>query len=212
MREKGRILIVDDQPECAETLRRLLRKEYEVETAASGTMCLIMLPVFKPHLVLLDVMMPMIDGYETCRRIKLGPLGNYVQVVLVSDRDTAADRVRGYDSLADDCIVKPFDHDELLSKVGAFPREKHAGRARRSRQQRNVDPAIHVGRPNEQDAARAARCGRAEDQAAFARSQSCDVRSRSDDGFRGLPSTKGLIAGSARGTSRGEPRRPPFVA
>jgi len=63
--------------------------------------------------------MPVMDGYETCRLIKSGPLGDSVQVILVSGKGTAADRVHGYQVLADDYVVKPFDHDELLSKVRA---------------------------------------------------------------------------------------------
>ena len=63
--------------------------------------------------------MPGMDGYETCRRIKSGPLGDSVQVILVSGKGTTADRVHGYEALADDYVVKPFDHDELLSKVRA---------------------------------------------------------------------------------------------
>jgi DNA-binding response OmpR family regulator len=125
MGQKGRILIVDDQIACTDILCRILRREYEVETAVSGKMCLMALPDFKPHLVLLDIMMPGMDGYETCRRIKFGPLGNFIQVILVSGMETTADRVRGYDALADDYVVKPFDHDELLSKVRAHFRARN---------------------------------------------------------------------------------------
>jgi DNA-binding response OmpR family regulator len=125
MGQKGRILIVDDHISCIDILRRILCKEYEVESAVSGKVCLMMLPTFKPHLVLLDIMMPGMDGYETCRRIKFGPLGNFVQVVLVSGMETTADRLRGYDAMADDYIVKPFDRNELLSKVRAHFRERN---------------------------------------------------------------------------------------
>ena len=125
MGQKGRILVVDDQIACVDILHRILRREYAVETATSGKMCLIMLPEFRPHMVLLDIMMPGMDGYETCRRIKLGSLGNFVQVVLVSGMETTADRMRGYDALADDYIVKPFDHDELRSKVRAHFRARN---------------------------------------------------------------------------------------
>jgi len=119
MEQRGRVLIVDDNALNVDVLRRILRKEYELETADSGEACLAKVSAFKPELVLLDIMMPGIDGYETCRRIKSGPLGSFVQVILVSGKGTTADRVHGYEALADDYVVKPFDHEELLSKVRA---------------------------------------------------------------------------------------------
>jgi DNA-binding response OmpR family regulator len=119
MEKQGRILIVDDNATCVDVLRRILRNDYRLETAGDGDECLAKVLEFKPHMVLLDIMMPGMDGYETCRRIKFGPLGGFVQIILVSCKDLTADRVRGYDALADDYVVKPFDHDELLSKVQA---------------------------------------------------------------------------------------------
>ena len=117
MTAKGRILIVDDIPTNVDILRRILRKDFDLETAASGEECLAKLPAFKPQLVLLDIMMPGIDGYETCRRIKSSAVGPFVQVILVSGKGSAVERLQGYEAQADDYIVKPFNHDELFSKV-----------------------------------------------------------------------------------------------
>ncbi len=117
MDPKGRILIVDDNATNVDILRRILRKEYELETAADGEECLAKIPAFKPQLVLLDIMMPGINGYEACRRIKSGDLGEFVQVILVSGKGSTAERLQGYAAHADDYVVKPFDHDEMLSKV-----------------------------------------------------------------------------------------------
>ena len=117
MTTKGRILIVDDIPTNVDILRRILRKNYELGVAASGEECLAKLPTFKPQLVLLDIMMPGIGGYETCRRIKSSELGQFIQVILVSGKGSAAERLEGYEAQADDYIVKPFNHEELLSKV-----------------------------------------------------------------------------------------------
>lgn len=113
----GRILVVDDNATNVGILHRLLRNEYELATAASGEECLAVIPTFKPQLVLLDIMMPGIDGYEACRQIKSSELRGFVQVILVSGKGTATERVQGYEAQADDYIVKPFDHEELLSKV-----------------------------------------------------------------------------------------------
>ena len=117
MDPKGRILIVDDNAINIDILRRILRKHYELETAASGEECLVKVPAFKPQLVLLDIMMPGITGYETCERIKSSELGPFVQVILVSGKGSTAERLQGYEAQADDYVVKPFDHDEMLSKV-----------------------------------------------------------------------------------------------
>ncbi len=115
--DRGRILIVDDNPTNVDILRRILTKDYELATAANGDECLAKLPAFKAQLVLLDIMMPGIDGYEVCRRIKQSAVGQFVQVILVSGKGSAAERVRGYEAQADDYLVKPFDHEELRSKV-----------------------------------------------------------------------------------------------
>jgi putative two-component system response regulator len=117
MDSEGRILIVDDNPMNVDILRRLLRKSHELDTAADGAEGLAKVASFKPELVLLDIMMPGLDGYEVCHRIKSGAVGELVQVILVSGKGSAAERVRGYEALADDYLVKPFNHDELLSKV-----------------------------------------------------------------------------------------------
>jgi putative two-component system response regulator len=117
MKQLGRILIVDDNAMNIDVLRRILRKEYELDTAASGEECLTKVAIFKPQLVLLDIMMPGMDGYEACQRIKSSVIGEFVQVILVSGKGSTAERVKGYEAQADDYIVKPFDHEELLSKV-----------------------------------------------------------------------------------------------
>lgn len=119
MKRNGRILIVDDDSRSVDILCRLLRDDYVLATAATGNECLAHLTEFKPQLVLLDIMMPGISGHETCRRIKFSPLGDSVRIILVSAKETINDHVRGSDALADDYILKPFDHEELLAKVRA---------------------------------------------------------------------------------------------
>ena len=114
---KSRILLVDDSEINLRILHELLKSDYELAKATSGEQCLEMLPNFAPDLVVLDIMMPGMDGYETCRRIKTGPLGKFTQVMLVSVKASTSERLQGYDVGADDFIIKPFDHDELLAKV-----------------------------------------------------------------------------------------------
>jgi two-component system, OmpR family, response regulator ResD len=119
MKKSRRVLIVDDDWRSVDILSRLLRDCYILKTASTGDACLVELAEFRPHLVLLDIMMPGISGHETCRRIKFSPMSDSVRIILVSAKETIVDHVRGSDVLADDAIVKPFDHDELLAKVQA---------------------------------------------------------------------------------------------
>jgi len=113
----GRILIVDDDPINVEVLQKVLTAHYELDVASSGEQCLEKMSRFRPALVLLDIMMPGINGYDTCRRIKETERGNTTQVILVSARASTKERLEGYEAGADDYVAKPFDHDELLAKV-----------------------------------------------------------------------------------------------
>ena len=113
----NRILIVDDCPINLKILKELLRGEYEIASALSGEEGLQKVREFSPELILLDIMMPGLDGYEVCRQIKEGPLGKFTQVILVSGKASTPERLKGYEVGADDYVVKPFDHDELIAKV-----------------------------------------------------------------------------------------------
>lgn len=115
--KQERILIVDDCQTNIDVLAELLEDRYNVASAISGEDCLEKLPNFSPDLVILDIMMPGVDGYEVCRRIKQGPTGSFTQVILVSGKASAQERLRGYEMGADDYLTKPFNHDEMLAKI-----------------------------------------------------------------------------------------------
>jgi two-component system, OmpR family, response regulator MprA len=116
-----RILVVDDEPAVRESLASSLSfEDYEVETAADGVAALEALDRVKPDLVLLDVLMPRLDGLTTCRRLRAG--GETVPVLMLTARNTVGDRVTGLDAGADDYLVKPFELDELLARVRALLR------------------------------------------------------------------------------------------
>ncbi|WP_425551203.1 response regulator transcription factor [Actinoallomurus vinaceus] len=115
------MLVVDDEPAVRESLASSLAfEDYEVETAVDGLDALEKLDAVKPDLVLLDILMPRLDGLTTCRRLRAR--GETVPVLMLTARDTIGDRVTGLDSGADDYLVKPFELDELLARVRALLR------------------------------------------------------------------------------------------
>jgi putative two-component system response regulator len=115
--QPGRILIVDDCSMNLDILRELLGNQYELESAETGEECLEKVVQFSPDLILLDIMMPGIDGYETCQRIKQGPMGRFIQVIMVSGKASMAERLHGFEAGADDYVTKPFDHEELQARI-----------------------------------------------------------------------------------------------
>src|SRR5260221_3253684 len=120
MRERIRVLVVDDDSHIASALRRALVYEgYDVDTAGDGTEGLARAREAPPGLVILDVMMPGLDGIEVCRRLRAE---GEVAILMLTARDATSDRVRGLDSGADDYLVKPFAYEELMARVRALLR------------------------------------------------------------------------------------------
>ena len=113
----AKILIVDDCDVNILILEELLSNDYELASARSGEEAQALAPQFGPDLVLLDVMMPGIDGYETCRWIRANPDLTGVKVIMVSAKATAADVEQGLAAGADDYITKPFDHEWITETV-----------------------------------------------------------------------------------------------
>ena len=116
-----RILVVDDEPAVRTSVERALRLEgYDVELAADGREALGQLAASAPDAVVLDVLMPEVDGLEVCRRLR--GLGDRTPVLMLTARDAVQDRVAGLDAGADDYLVKPFALEELLARVRALLR------------------------------------------------------------------------------------------
>jgi two-component system, OmpR family, response regulator MprA len=124
---KERILIIEDDDLILKMLRRSLVYEgYQVDTAVDGEGGLNLLRDNKPALVILDWMLPGMDGLEVCRRIR--DLGNQ-PVLMLTAKDTLENRVQGLDAGADDYQVKPFELDELLARIRALLRRTQVERA-----------------------------------------------------------------------------------
>lgn len=123
---RSAILVIDDDEKITSMLRRGLAFEgYDVYTAQNGAEGLSMMLSTDPDLIILDVMMPKVDGFEVCRRLREG--GSTVPVLMLTARDEVENRVKGLDIGADDYLVKPFALEELLARVRALLRRKDAG-------------------------------------------------------------------------------------
>lgn len=115
-----RILVVDDEPYITDLLSAALRFEgFSVEVASTGAEALQMAKTERPDLVMLDVMLPDLEGIEVCRRLR--EAGDYVPVVFLTARDATEDKVSGL-ALGDDYVTKPFSLDELVARVRAVLR------------------------------------------------------------------------------------------
>ncbi len=125
---RTRILVVDDDPSITSMLRRGLSYEgYEVHTAASGPEGLVTAREAPPALVILDVMMPGVDGFEVCRRLRAAD--PTLPVIMLTARDAPADQVLGLELGADDYVVKPFTFEVLLARIRARLRRTDGGAA-----------------------------------------------------------------------------------
>jgi two-component system, OmpR family, response regulator MprA len=116
-----RILVVDDEPAVRDAVDRALRLEgYDTELAADGQQALDALSAAAPDALVLDLLMPRVDGLEVCRRLRAA--GDRTPVLVLTARDAVPDRVRGLDAGADDYLVKPFALEELLARLRALLR------------------------------------------------------------------------------------------
>ncbi len=127
------ILVVDDDPDIARFVEVNLRSAgYEVAVAADGEEALEKAGELRPDLVLLDVMMPRIDGFEVAQRLRKNPQTANTSIIMLTAKALSADKVTGLQSGADDYIIKPFDPIELLARV--------KGTLRRAKEMRNLSP------------------------------------------------------------------------
>lgn len=112
------LLVVDDIPENIHELVEALKDEFRIAVASDGAKAIeIVMGETPPDLVLLDIVMPGMDGYEVCRRIKATPVGNCTPVIFVTVVDATVDKVRGFELGAADYITKPFDINEVRARI-----------------------------------------------------------------------------------------------
>jgi two-component system OmpR family response regulator len=113
-----RILLVDDEPHILQFLELgLMNEGYEIKTAPDGMSAINIAQEFQPHVAILDVMMPGMDGFEVCKMLKKS--GSQTSIIMLTAKDEVEDRVKGLTIGADDYVVKPFSFEELLARIQA---------------------------------------------------------------------------------------------
>src|SRR4051794_16543545 len=125
MHDPPLILAVDDTPDNLEILqRRLTSQGYDVVTAADGEEALLRARQLDPDLILLDVMMPKLDGIQVVRQVRSDPQLHAIPVILVTAKADTRDVIAGFDAGGDDYLTKPFEHTALLARVRSMLRQK----------------------------------------------------------------------------------------
>ncbi|KPA17440.1 response regulator receiver sensor signal transduction histidine kinase [Candidatus Magnetomorum sp. HK-1] len=127
MKKKTKILIVDDEPMNIFVFKDIFsnNKLYNCQYADNGEKAIEIFHIFVPDIIILDIMLPGIDGYEVCQKIRQDPKHKFVKIIMVSGKAMLDERLKGYDSGADDYIIKPFEQEELLAKIKVFSRLKY---------------------------------------------------------------------------------------
>ncbi|MEW5960130.1 MAG: response regulator transcription factor [Chloroflexota bacterium] len=114
------ILVVDDEERVALTIERSLQREYQVRVANNGTDALKIARRINPDLIILDIIMPGIDGLQVCRELRSDPILQFVPILFLTARGRVEDKLEGFEAGADDYLTKPFDVRELLLRVKAI--------------------------------------------------------------------------------------------
>ena len=120
MQEKSKILAVDDNSINLAVIEELLGSQYNLMTVSTGIDALKMAQEFRPDLIILDIMLPGMNGYEVCQQIRNSSLLMHTKIIIVSAKAMTSERLKGYQVGADDYLTKPFDGEELLAKVCAL--------------------------------------------------------------------------------------------
>jgi two-component system cell cycle response regulator len=123
--EKARILVVDDEPINTELISGYLERDYEIIQAYSGREALDKLILEKPDVVLLDIMMPEINGYEVCEKIKQEDSTHFIPVVMVTALSEIDDKIKAIEAGADDFLTKPINSIELKTRVKSLLKGKY---------------------------------------------------------------------------------------
>jgi len=126
----GRVLVVEDEGDVAELLRyHLAREGYDVTVAVSGAEAVSLARSVLPDIILLDIMVPQLNGWEVCRRLKTEAETRSIPIIMVTGRVDEGDKVLGFELGADDYVTKPFSPPEVVARVRAVVRRARLSRA-----------------------------------------------------------------------------------
>ncbi|MBU6153181.1 MAG: response regulator transcription factor [Bdellovibrionales bacterium] len=133
---KAKILVIEDNADTRKFLQVMLSREFEVAIARDGIEGIELAKSLQPELIVLDVVMPSLNGYDTCKRLKSIPETENIPVIFLSGKNTTAEITYGISMGADDYLPKPFDHKELLARI----------KTRLARSLSNPAPKVVVGK------------------------------------------------------------------
>ena len=124
MHPRNKILAVDDDSVDITTIEKLLGEDYELKTASTGEEALEIAADFRPDIILLDNMMPGLDGGQVCRQIRADSGLRHTKIIMLSGKSMVSERIEAYEAGADDYVTKPFNEEELLAKIRVYLRLK----------------------------------------------------------------------------------------
>jgi two-component system alkaline phosphatase synthesis response regulator PhoP len=114
---KKRLLVLDDEPHIANLVKMSLKHKFDVEDAYSGEEAYEKIKVWRPDVILLDIMMPGVDGFTVCKTLKENPETEDIPIIILSARTQMMDKFKAIDLGADDYVTKPFDPLELENRI-----------------------------------------------------------------------------------------------
>jgi len=117
VQDKNKILAVDDNSINLAVMEELLGDQYNLITVSTGTDALRVAEEFQPDLILLDIMLDGVNGYEICQQVRQSSSLKHTKIIMVTAKAMESERLKGYQAGADDYLTKPFDGEELISKV-----------------------------------------------------------------------------------------------
>ena len=122
-----RVLLIDDEPFYFKMLQKSLKEaEYKLEYAKTGSEGLAKIPVFEPELLIVDLRLPELDGFEILKRLRRDPKFSYIPVIVITSQDELSEKLKAFELGADDYLVKPFQPEELVARMGILARRGRA--------------------------------------------------------------------------------------
>lgn len=116
---KKKLLIVDDEPQIRLLLKEFLSDTFQIELASNGKEAIHSAKTFKPDVILMDIMMPELDGVSAVQKLRLDENTRHIPILMLTAANTSQERIRAFDFGADDFISKPFEVEELISRINA---------------------------------------------------------------------------------------------